>query len=231
VNNPALCGKCILVFVKLPEAGKVKARLSTDLNEDTVCRLYKFFVLDLLDTLRKLRHTFRICFYPADAEAEMADWLGRDLFYIPQAGKDLGERMKNAFIHTFSQGYSEVLLIGSDIPDLPGPLIEEAFEGLKNNEVVIGPAFDGGYYLIGFRKNTFLPGIFQGMHWGTDTVFAKTMEIFKRNRCRVHALTKWRDVDRLDDLRALFDRNSNTAFSGSRTMIFLTQKFKSLSEK
>jgi rSAM/selenodomain-associated transferase 1 len=224
-------GKCILVFVRVPEAGKVKARLSRDLDEDTVYKLYTFFVLDLLDTLRKGNYPFRICFYPPDAEEKMADWLGRDLFFIPQSGKDLGERMKNAFMEIFSRGYSEVLLIGSDIPDLPDRITDEAFNGLENNEAVVGPAFDGGYYLIGFKKDTFLPGIFGGIEWGTDTVFPRTMEIFKKNRCRVHVLTKWRDVDRLDDLRALFDKNRNTEFSGSRTMIFLTQNFKGIFKK
>ena len=224
-------GKCILVFVKLPEAGKVKARLSKDLDEDAVCSLYKIFVLDLLDTLKKGSYTFRICFYPPDSGEKVADWLGKDLFYMPQAGKDLGERMKNAFIDIFSQGYSEVLLIGSDIPDLAVPVVDEAFDGLKNSEAVVGPAFDGGYYLMGFKKDTFLPEIFQGIDWGTDTVFVKAMEIFERNKCRVHVLTKWRDVDRLEDLRALFDKNRNTEFQGSRTMIFLTEHFKSIFKK
>jgi rSAM/selenodomain-associated transferase 1 len=223
--------KCVLVFAKLPEAGKVKARLSKDLDENTACSLYKVFVLDLLDTLKKGNYTVRICFYPPGAEEKVADWLGKDLLYIPQTGKDLGERMKDAIIHTFSQEYSEVLLIGGDIPDLPGRIIEEAFEGLKNNEAVVGPAFDGGYYLMGFKKDTFLPEIFRGIHWGTDMVFAKTMEIFKKSDYRVHVLTKWRDVDRLDDLRALFDKNSNTEFSGSRTMIFLTEHFRSIFKK
>jgi rSAM/selenodomain-associated transferase 1 len=217
--------------VKFPEAGKVKARLSKDLDENTVCSLYKAFVLDLLDTLKKGTYTFRICFYPPQAKEKAADWLGRDLFYILQAGKDLGERMKNAFVDTFSEGYSEVLLIGSDIPDLACKVIDEAFEGLKSNGAVVGPAFDGGYYLMGFKKDTFLPEIFRGIHWGTDTVFAKTMEIFKSNNYRVHILTKWRDVDRLDDLRALFDRNRNTEFQESRTMIFLTENFKSIFKK
>jgi rSAM/selenodomain-associated transferase 1 len=226
-----LSSKYVLVFVKLPEAGKVKARLSKDLDENTVCSLYKVFVLDLLDTLKKGNFTFKICFYPPGAEEKVADWLGRDILYIPQAGKDLGDRMKSAFIDIFSRGYSEVLLIGSDIPDLPERIIEEAFEGLKNSEAVVGPAFDGGYYLIGFRKDTFLPEIFQGIHWGTDKVFAKTMEIFKRNNYRVHVLTKWRDVDRIEDLKALFERNRHTEFAGSRTMTFLTEYFRSIFKK
>jgi rSAM/selenodomain-associated transferase 1 len=209
----------------------VKARLSRDLDENTACSLYKAFVLDLLDTLKIGSYVVKICFYPPGAVGKVTEWLGRDLFYSPQTGKNLGERMKNAFVDIFSEGYPEALLIGSDIPDLAVPVIEEAFEGLKNYEAVIGPAFDGGYYLIGFRKDTFLPEIFQGINWGTDTVFAKTMEIFRRNRRRVHILGKWRDVDRIDDLRALFDRNRNTEFLGSRTMIFLTEHFKSLFKK
>jgi rSAM/selenodomain-associated transferase 1 len=231
MSNPSSSGRCILVFVKLPEAGKVKARLSEDLDENTACSLYKVFVLDLLDTLKKGHYIVRICFYPPGAEEKLSDWLGKDLFYIPQTGKDLGARMENAFIDIFSQGYSEVLLIGSDLPDLPGRIIEEAFEGLKSNGAVVGPAFDGGYYLIGFRKDTFLPEIFQGIHWGTNTVFAKTMEMFKRSDYRVHVLTKWWDVDGIADLKALFERNRHTEFLGSRTMIFLTEHFRSIFKK
>ena len=212
--------RCILLFVKLPEKGRIKSRLSKDLGEDTVLQLYKRFVLDLIETLKRGKYLFKICFYPPDSKEKMSNWLGKSHSYMPQDGKDLGERMKNAFIEAFSEGFSEVLLIGSDIPDLPNAVIEEAF-GLDKKDAVIGPAFDGGYYLIGFKRNTFLTEVFEGVQWGSETVFEKTIGILKRNNYMVRILPGWHDVDRIDDLRELFQRNRNTEFADSRTMAFI----------
>jgi rSAM/selenodomain-associated transferase 1 len=211
---------CIILFIKYPEKGKVKSRLAEDLDDDIVLLLYQNFVLDLLDTLKKGRHPFTICFYPPDAEGKVAEWLGKDYTYKSQNGKDLGERMKNAFLGSFAEGYSKVLIVGSDIPDITNNIIEEAFS-FDHYHAVIGPAYDGGYYLIGFRNNTFLPAIFDAMPWGTENVFEKTMEIFRKNNYNVHLLTKWRDVDKLDDLRGLIERSKNTDFAGSRTVEFI----------
>jgi len=219
--------KCILVFLKNPERGKVKSRLAGDLDRDLARSLYKNFVLDLLDTLKKGGHSFRICFYPPDAGEKLSDWLGKGYSYLPQNGKDLGERMKNAFLDAFSEGFFKALIIGSDIPDITNQIINEALES-DDNDAVIGPSFDGGYYLIGFKHNTFLPGIFEGIEWGTNTVFEKTMEIFAKNRYKVHLLPKWHDVDRLEDLRALVDGNKNTDFANSTTMAFIRDNQKKL---
>ena len=213
--------KCILLFVKYPEWGMVKSRLLKDLTEDVVLSLYKNFVLDLLDTLKKGRYRFEICFYPPESKEKMLNWLGKDYVYMPQKGKDLGERMSHAFTEGFSEGFSKVVLIGSDIPDLTYELIDKAFE-FDANDAVIGPSFDGGYYLIGFKNNSFLPDIFEGIQWSTGTVFKKTMEILNRKNYRVHILPKWQDIDMLDDVRVLFERNKNTGFADSRTMHFLS---------
>jgi glycosyltransferase A (GT-A) superfamily protein (DUF2064 family) len=135
--------------------------------------------------------------------------------------------MKNAFLDAFSEGFFKALIIGSDIPDITNQIINEALES-DDNDAVIGPSFDGGYYLIGFKHNTFLPGIFEGIEWGTNTVFEKTMEIFAKNRYKVHLLPKWHDVDRLEDLRALVDGNKNTDFANSTTMAFIRDNQKKL---
>jgi glycosyltransferase A (GT-A) superfamily protein (DUF2064 family) len=132
---------CILIFIKSPERGMVKARLSEDIDEDTVLSLYRNFVLDLLETIRKGRHAFQIFFYPPGSKEKVSNWLGKGYSYMPQKGKDLGERMKNAFSRAFSEGFSKVLLMGSDIPDLTNAVINDAFE-LNDHDAVIGPAFD-----------------------------------------------------------------------------------------
>src|SRR5208337_5602224 len=95
---------------------------------------------------------------------------------------------KNAFAHTFSDGVEKVLLIGSDIPDMSVPLLNEAFNALDSSDAVIGPANDGGYYLIGFNRASFLPDIFQGIVWSTDSVFYQTMKVFEKSDLNVHVL-------------------------------------------
>jgi rSAM/selenodomain-associated transferase 1 len=219
--------KCVLMFVKSPDAGLVKTRLSCDIDEKAVLSLYRNFGLDLLETLRRGKYAFKIIFTPSEAEEKISGWLGKDVSYEPQRGNDLGERMKNAFSNAFLEGFTRVLLIGSDSPDLPDIILHDAF-GLDSHDAVIGPAFDGGYYLIGFKNSTFLPEIFAEISWSTDTVFARTMEIFKKNRYRVSLLPKWRDVDSIEDLRALAERNRHTDFAGSKTMDFIAKNRSSL---
>jgi rSAM/selenodomain-associated transferase 1 len=140
---------------------------------------------------------------------------------FPQAGADLGERMKNAFQHCFADGFDDVIIIGSDIPDLPPEIFAEAFAALENRGAVIGPAADGGYYLIGFRKETFAPEAFEGIVWSTQAVFAETVARLERVGVGVHLLPSWRDVDTVDDLRDLVRRHRDTPFAGSRTMACL----------
>lgn len=211
----------LLLFVKYPDKGKVKSRLSQEFGEDTVLLLYEAFVLDVLETVNKGKYRFKICFHPPSAQEKIASWLGKSYFYMPQNGSDLGEKMKNAFALAFSEGFEKVILIGSDIPDLPKEIIDEAFA--SDGEAVIGPATDGGYYLIGFKHSTFLPRIFEGMQWSTASVFERTMEIFRKHSYKVHILPQWRDVDTPEDLKAFYERNRNTAFVHSRTMAFIAK--------
>jgi hypothetical protein len=215
--------QCVLLFVKAPEKGKVKSRLSRSMGEDTVLHLYECFVLDVMEMLKAGGIPFRICFTPAEKRQAITAWLGKGQTYLPQEGVDLGERMANAFQQTFSEGITEALIIGSDLPDLPHALLEEAFRSLHAHDAVIGPAVDGGYYLIGFRRETFLPEVFRGRTWSTNTVLPETMELFKRSAYRVHQLPEWRDVDALEDLRALLLRNTQTDFRTSGTMTYLIQ--------
>jgi rSAM/selenodomain-associated transferase 2 len=110
--------------------------------------------------------------------------------------------MENAFKSAFKDGAEYVVLTGSDIPDLSGKIIEEAFSKLYDNRAVIGPARDGGYYLIGFSQGGFLPEVFNGIRWGTDTVFTDTMAAFKRARAgsEPHILPELTDIDRAEDI-------------------------------
>lgn len=211
----------IILFVKVPAGSQVKTRLAAALGEDAAHELYHRFVQDILDTLQQTGVPVMICYYPPDSRNAVAAWLGPGQPYLPQEGRDVGERMENAFRQAFTRDFSRVVLIGSDIPDLPAPLINEALEALRMHDAVIGPARDGGYYLIGFRNDTFFPGVFSGIAWSTGTVFRSTMQAFGKAGQRVHELPLWQDVDTIEDLKDLAARSRRSAFSSSRTMSFL----------
>jgi rSAM/selenodomain-associated transferase 1 len=207
----------VAMFVKCPEKGKVKSRLSPVLDEEFILALYESFVLDLLATLERSGYPCRIAFTPADREEEIIRRFGRR-DAIPQIGADLGARMGNAFQRCFVDGFTAVIIIGSDVPDLPPELIAEAFAALESRGAVIGPAVDGGYYLIGFTKEMFVPGVFEGIPWSTDVAFAETMVRLERAGIGVHRLPPWRDMDTPEDLRDLVRRHRSSPFAGSRTM-------------
>lgn len=217
------CDSSVLLFVRAPEKGKIKSRLATDLGDEMALSLYESFILDVVDTLRKGHYPFTICFHPPHSGEAVANWLGPMFTYRAQEGKDLGEKMKNAFIHSFSGHTEKAVLVGSDIPDLTMTVIDEAFGALENNDTVIGPASDGGYYLIGFRKDRFLPNVFDGISWSTGSVFRETMGLFRDSAYSVHILPDWRDVDTTDDLESLFERNEHSAFRESGTMSLIRE--------
>jgi len=211
----------ILLFIRVPARGKIKSRLALAIGDDAVLELYKNFILDIIDTIENSGYPFRIFFHPRDSGEALARWLGHRHQYMPQGGNDLGENMERAFVQIFTEGFTSVVLLGSDIPDLTPVVLHEALESLRTNDVVIGPSADGGYYLIGCNKGAFLPNIFHGIAWGTDTVFAETISILHRESLRVHLVPEWQDVDTQDDLKSLFERNRDTVFDKSRTMSYL----------
>ena len=221
--------KCILVFIKSPGRGTVKSRLAAAIGEEQACRLYENFVLDLLGTLRKTaedgNHTLKVCFYPPESGKTVSTWLGSRYEYSPQQGKDLGERMNNAFRESFIEGYRQILLVGSDIPDPPGKMINDGFASLERHCAVIGPTHDGGYCLIGFRSDCFLPDIFTGIPWSTSEVFEQTMARFRLRNFDVSILPTWQDIDTLEDLRDLMTRHQHGDFRKSRTMHYLVTQF------
>ncbi len=217
---------CILLFVKSPEEAGVKTRLAKEIGPGFVETLYRNFVLDLLETLKKSKWQIIIHFHPPESGKAISSWLGKNYLYAPQNGGDLGERMKNSFKDAFASGFSKAVIIGSDMPDLELPVLNEAFIALDSDDVVIGPAVDGGYYLMGFRQPCFLPKVFEGISWGTDSVFRDTMKILGKKKCRVNMLPELRDVDTVDDLRALYYRNRSTAFAESRTMKYISDALK-----
>jgi rSAM/selenodomain-associated transferase 1 len=195
--------RCLLFFIKSPEKGRVKTRLASAVGDEMAVRLYRRFLLETLFTLNRGTFLFYLCFYPENSLSDLKGWLGDDYLYMPQKGEDLAERMKNGFIDAFAMNFKRVVLIGSDIPDLPLEFIEEAFTSLQEKDIVIGPSLDGGYYLIGFKDKNFSLRVFEGIPWSTKRVFEETMKILKQEGLTVHTLQHWRDIDTIDDLKNL----------------------------
>jgi rSAM/selenodomain-associated transferase 1 len=212
------------MFARFPQKGKVKSRLAAAIGEERTLELYKCFVADLLQTIGKSGYPLVLSFYPPDAGREMKEWLGDGHSYLPQQGDDIGERMRNAFETVFSRGYRSALLIGSDLPDLTAEILDEAFSSLQEHDAVIGPALDGGYYLIGFTKETFVPEVFSDISWSTAEVFQQTMNAFFATGRTTHVLPPWRDMDTIDDVRATFSPEATQSLSESATMRYLRER-------
>lgn len=209
------------MFVRFPGQGQVKSRLARDIGREAAADLYRCFVEDLSERFSNKDYGFCIAFHPEEKEREMREMLGDEFSYIPQTGEDLGEKMKLAFLRCFSEGARSAVLIGSDIPDLPARIVDEAFRALDKHGTVIGPAVDGGYYLIGFRQDTFCEDVFAGLPWGAETVFRETMNILRTAGAPVHVLPVWRDIDEHEDIAALIKNGEDTGFADSRTMRYL----------
>lgn len=214
---------CALFFVKSPLAGAVKTRLAAEIGERHARALYRHFVEDSAAMLKRCDVDFRFCFWPDDSRDDFVKWLGEGHDYQAQVGRNLGERMKNAFERLFEEGFSKVVVVGSDIPDLPERYLKDAFSVLGFCDAVIGPSRDGGYYLIGFSRKGFLPEAFDNIAWGSDSVFEHTAGILEFYEVQTHVLPLWSDVDTLADLRALVERNEDGAFAESRTLGYVRE--------
>jgi rSAM/selenodomain-associated transferase 1 len=167
---------------------------------------------------------FKIFFHPDSAKEKLYEWLGAQYSYLPQSGQDLGERIKNAFSYTFRNNIRQAVVIGSDSPDLPADLVNRSFAALDTHDAVIGPASDGGYYLIGFSQTSFLPKAFEKISWSSGSVFEQTLNILEQHQRKTYLLPEWYDVDTLEDLKAMVVRNKNTAFRQSKTYAYLTSE-------
>ena len=210
----------LILFLKYPERGAVKTRIAGTLGQNLTYELYACFLADLSAMIREVRAEKIIVYYGPE-KAVFPDFPGLRL--IRQRGNDIGERMYFALADVFALGFERCVLIGSDTPDLPGKIIEEAFDALETNGAVIGPTFDGGYYLIGFSRSIFSGQVFENMPWSTDRVFPETMQRFRDNVISVHVLPRFRDMDEMDDVLTLTKEYNEADFGQSETIKFLKE--------
>lgn len=194
----------LLLFIKAPLSGKIKTRLQPELNEWQTLILYKAFVEDLIARFKD--STFfdlHIFFYPDNSRSCIETWLGNELNFYPQTGKDLGEKMSDALQWAFEHGYEKALLIGSDIPTLNVARIEEAFNRLEQFDIVIGPTHDGGYCLIGIKEH--VPELFENIQWSTNVVLDETLQKVHRYELSGFQLPKENDIDDFEDVLQLWE--------------------------
>ncbi|MDD4252217.1 MAG: TIGR04282 family arsenosugar biosynthesis glycosyltransferase [Methanoculleus horonobensis] len=190
------------VMARMPVPGEVKRRLVPPLTPGEAARLYAGFLQDTIERLAGLEgvHPF-VAYTPPAADGFFSGAVPRGFSTLPQAGEDLGERLRNVTATLFSRGATAVVLCDSDSPTLPGRYIEEAFLRLDETDLVIGPCDDGGYYLIGMRRH--LPCLFDGIPWSTAHVTQRTIEAAERLDIPVSLLEPWYDVDTAADLDRL----------------------------
>ena len=184
----------LLVFTRNPELGKVKTRLAKTVGNATALKIYTFLLKRTRDIVVKVSADKAVYYSVKVRENDI--WDASIFQKHQQVGEDLGIRMLHAFKNGFKAGYEKVIIIGSDLYDLTSETIENAIIALENNEVVIGPAEDGGYYLLGM--NSLEEKIFKNKDWGTATVRKDTLEDLKDKK--VFLLGELNDVDVFEDI-------------------------------
>ncbi len=199
----------LIIFTRYPEPGKTKTRLIPVLGPDGAADLQRRMTERTVAWARNLAcsdgGTLEIR-YEGGSEDQFRGWLGPELPCRPQGVGDLGRRMSRAFLDAFQDGRERVVLIGTDCPGLSEDLARKAIAELSNHDMVLGPANDGGYYLIGLRRP--VPGLFEKIAWGTGEVLRATLEIADRLQLRTFLLEALDDVDRPEDL-GIWDRSLN----------------------
>jgi rSAM/selenodomain-associated transferase 1 len=215
----------LILFLKYPERKMVKTRIAAALGDDFAFGLYTAFINDLL-VMAGFVGADKILAIDGPVGVPIASLdFGTGYPVIRQNGKDIGVRMLNAFIYVFNSGYKNAVLIGSDLPGLPVASVENAFVALDTKDAAIGRSTDGGYYLIGFRKETCSPDYFKGITWSTSSVYQRTMDKFSRSEKNVYILPEWIDIDDHNDLKKFYERNSNKTGTALYTMKYLTEMY------
>lgn len=187
----------LMVFVKNPQRGKVKTRLAKTVGDEKALEIYKV-LLDHTLTIAKRGNWDKAIFY-SDYIDDTDMWNKAKFSQFVQEGNDLGERMLNAFKYAFSKQYKSVIIIGSDCLELNENIISDGFDLLKNNEVVIGPAKDGGYYLLGMR--TLYKELFMNKQWSTENVLLDTLLDITKLDVSIKLLPTLSDIDEEKDLK------------------------------
>ena len=186
----------LIIFVRKPELGKVKTRLAAAVGDERALFIYKN-LLQHTFLISKATDADKFVFYANEIEQNDI-WDAHRFFKEMQSNDDLGGKMKEAFESLFKKEYTTAVIIGSDCFELTTQIIEQAFLSLDNNELVIGPAKDGGYYLLGMKR--LHENLFLNKKWSTENVFADTIDMIEQEGLTYKVLPILTDVDEENDL-------------------------------
>ena len=202
--------KTLGVFAKYWEPGKVKTRLGREIGAENAARVYLGFLSTLIQRFSETGDRRTVVASPPSHRLEFENLVERVIGrpqhkwdFANQMGDDLGARLLNHTEAAFSQGASQLVLLGTDSPDLPRDYLNQAWQALETHDVVLGPADDGGYYLIGTHQSQ--PGLFENIPWSSPETLTATLEAAHRNALSVAQLPPWYDVDDGLSLRRLFE--------------------------
>ncbi len=190
----------LIIFAKLPRPGEVKTRLGSALGMEKAASIYDELArhaFDLGTHLKSIGVSVYLFFDPQADEDSVRQWVRHSFFYSPQDGTTLGDRMRNAFDRTFRDGAASTVIIGTDVPGLSNHIVEQSFGLLEVHDLVIGPATDGGYYLLGMHPPT--KDLFTGVAWSTNTVFPETVSKAHELALSVATLQELMDIDHEED--------------------------------
>ena len=213
----------LIVFLKYPEEKKVKTRLGKDIGDRRAAELYRETAGFIADSFSGSENWTTFFFYtPEERKKEILRWLGRrDALFFAQEGESLGQRMSRAFGKCFSLGFRNVVIIGTDCVMITEEDVETAFSLLSGGdfEAVLGPATDGGYYLLGLCRET--AAVFRDMRWSTSRVFEETVKRMEENGLRHAVMRELADIDEEKDIsiRDIMTRDADLARSLERVLL------------
>ncbi len=185
----------LLIFTRNPELGKVKKRLAAGIGDEAALKVYKHLLQHTVEVTRNLQVEKWVCYSETIPEVDI--WEKEIFSKKLQHGKDLGERMEQAFSEAFRTGFQKVVIIGSDLFDIQKKDLKMAFLALNDHKYVVGPAQDGGYYLLGMKKPT--PQLFVNKDWGTARVLEQTLGDLKHEKLKL--LPVRNDIDTFEDMK------------------------------
>ena len=211
----------LVVFTKYPTPGKAKTRMIPALGEEGAAALHKKLTLHTLETVsqfsKKENIDIEISFYGSDLK-QMQKWLGDGHRYTKQIEGDLGAKMNHVFVRGFEDGYDKILVIGTDCPELSIKDLICGYKKLEQADLVLGPAYDGGYYCIGLKAPT--SKVFDSIEWGSDRVFEQTMVKATNLGLKAGLLDKHHDIDRPDDLK-VWNTITNSQFQKEKISVII----------
>ncbi|PSN17099.1 hypothetical protein C7271_19495 [filamentous cyanobacterium CCP5] len=199
VNRPTVAG--LFLMTRFPEAGRTKTRLIPALGDEGAAQIQRQMTEYLVARFQRLRHSCQLgleVHFAGGSLDQMVHWLGDRVCLIPQCSGHLGQRLHHAFEQGFIAGHRRILMVGSDCPGIGEAHISRALTQLDSHDVVLGPAEDGGYYLVGLKAPQ--PRLFESISWGQSCVLEETMAIATRHDLSVSLLDSLPDVDRPEDL-------------------------------